>query len=681
MLDDDKNRLLARQAYATGNIAEAARRQQTLIEATADSPRRQDHLLRVLYLSTLGDYPAVIRAAREDLELWPGDAQFRESLGAALIHCGHHAEAVEVLEDLCQGHADRANIHDGLAHAYGELGAAGKALEHGERALTLKDGACHAPEGLVLRERPIPPFEATAPGRNIIAFSLWGGNFRYLDTAVRNAGLAQSLYPGWRCRFYVDASVPDFIRGQLLAAGADVLLMPAQGRLFEGLFWRFQPASEAGIDRFLVRDADSLISLRECAAVMDWLDSDKAFHVLRDDFAHTDPILAGMWGGVAGILPPLQDLWQPYLDTDRQGPNCDQRFLREVVWPLIRADVLIHDRHYRVFGARPFPAHAPLIAGMHVGENHVRRREPGFGVLRAEGSQRRRRYVFTITTGRSGTAYLARLLKLNLPHAEVHHERGENFHSHGWHTPDASHFMRFNSIGNLPDVREFWRRKFGTILYGEAETYCEVSHFLAKGGLIENLDLLGEEAELHIVHLTRDLFDTAWSLANRFDFYNLGFTWLFYLDPRYPKNLVPSAEFGRHGMLGYALWYVHEMRARAAYYQRRTETLERLHFHQIDLAELQTEAGLRGLLQALEPGISTAQLQRPGKTNASGQWHLGDRERQRLHELVAGARVDYANIVEAALRTRQLGEIPAVDRPPWAVAGDTTGTEAADGRA
>jgi len=661
MSGDSTERDLARQAYVRGDAAEAVRRQQAWIEAAAGEPQHQDHLLRILYLSTLGDYRAVVEAAQQSLTIWPGDDRFEESLGAALIHCARHTEAVAILEPLCERHGTRANIHDGLAHAYGELGDYERARVHGERALTLKDGNRRPPEGVTLTGRTVPVFDPGDPLRNVIAFSLWGGNFRYLDTAVRNAELARVLYPGWRCRFYCDASVPDFIRGQLLAAGADVHLMPAQRRLFEGLFWRFLPASETGIDRFLVRDADSLIGLRECEAVMAWLDSGRAFHVMRDDFAHTDPILAGMWGGVAGILPPLEGLWQPWLDSERQGPNCDQRFLRELVWPLIREDVLIHDRHYRVFGARPFPAHAPDGDG-HVGENHVRGIEPGFGHLRAAGARRRRRYVFTITTGRSGTVYLARLLEMNLPGTEVHHERGESFHSHGWHTPDASHFMRFNSIGNLPDVRDFWRRKFGSIVYGATDTYCEVSHFLAKGGLFENLDLLGEDAEIHIIHLTRDLFDTAWSLANRFDFHNLGFTWLFYLDPRYPRNLVPSQAFGRHGMLGYALWYVHEMRARAAYYQRRLETLGRLHFHHIDLGQLRTDDGLRGLLRALRAGSPPAGLQRPDEINATRQWHLGEGERRKLADLVGAAQVDHAGIVAAAVRERRLGEIPLIDR-------------------
>jgi hypothetical protein len=53
-----------------------------------------------------------------------------------------------------------------------------------------------------------------------------------------------------------------------------------------------------------VRDADSVLNLRERLAVDDWLASGRWFHIMRDWWSHTDLVLAGMWGGVAGVLPP-----------------------------------------------------------------------------------------------------------------------------------------------------------------------------------------------------------------------------------------------------------------------------------------------------------------------------------------------------------------------------------------
>ncbi len=646
----------ARSCYQRGDLTAAVTKQEAVIEKTRDQPARKDYLTQVLYLSTLGDFTRVTRLLEQGLKIWPNDRHLQESLAASLVRNGLFAEAVPALEQALAREPDNPNLHDGLAHAWGELGDMKKARRHGERSLLLKDAAHAPPEGVKLTARAVPSFQPDAPGRNVIAFSLWGGNFRYLDTAVRNAELASTLYPEWRCRFYVDDTVPDFIRGQLLANGADVVMME-RSILYSGLFWRFLAANDTGIDRFLCRDADSLISLRERAAVMEWVQSDRAFHVMRDDHAHTDPILAGMWGGVANILPALDTLWCPYLDSAHRGTNCDQKFLREIVWPLIREQVFVHDRVFRAFNAKPFPAGTDRAGGGHVGENHVMGAELPVGhVHTGSGTEaaRRKRFVFTITTGRSGTTFLTEYLRLNLNDAEVHHERGEAFHSHGWHTPDASHFMRFNSIGNLPDIRDFWRRKLACTLYGPAENYVETSHFLAKGGLVENLDLLGSDVEIHLIHLTRNIFDTAWSLANRFDFYNLGFTWLFYLDPRYPKNLVPSEDFGKYGMLGYALWYVHEMRARAQYYRRCLADQSNIHFHEVDLAELTQDEGGKALLAAIDPRKQSDRLHCPERANASPQWHLGDKERQTLRQLVQGAQVDYENIVEFALRERQL---------------------------
>lgn len=62
------------------------------------------------------------------------------------------------------------------------------------------------------------------------------------------------------------------------------------------------------IKRFLIRDADSIVSHREKAAVDAWLKSDKWFHLMRDNYSHTELILAGMWGGCTGIFIILKHI-------------------------------------------------------------------------------------------------------------------------------------------------------------------------------------------------------------------------------------------------------------------------------------------------------------------------------------------------------------------------------------
>lgn len=116
-----------------------------------------------------------------------------------------------------------------------------------------------------------------------------------------------------------------------------------------------------------------------------------------------------------------------------------------------------------------------------------------------------RNFIFAVSTGRSGTAYLAKLLDANLPAAEIHHER-TGYQSFGVDTPDASHFTLFNPLGNVPKVQAFWKQKLGRIARTQKRFYGEASHFNAKAGLLENFHLLADHGRTHIVFLDRDPF-------------------------------------------------------------------------------------------------------------------------------------------------------------------------------
>jgi hypothetical protein len=83
---------------------------------------------------------------------------------------------------------------------------------------------------------------------------------------------------------------------------------------------------------------------------------------------------------------------------------------------------------------------------------------------------------------------------------------------------------------------------------------CQISHFNAKAGLIENLDVLRDYGDIHIILLHRDPLATLRRFHNRHDFANLGFTWLFALDPRYSNKIVPADEHLKLGAAGAAYW-------------------------------------------------------------------------------------------------------------------------------
>ena len=371
---------LRRQAmehYNAGRMHDAVQTQVAVVNAVARSGgggtrAEADELKRLgLFLFGLGDYRSCAEAMRKARISAPDDVEIVSSLGVALIRAGEFEEAIAALLDANRLAPEDANALDALASAYGRIGKLEEARGYGEKALLLKDRtAAKAGAAVSIPEGPPPPFDASHPERNVIAFSLWGAEPRYLDGAIRNAEQAAELYPHWRCRFYVDNSVPAEVVAGLASRGAKISRRPPRANFYEGLFWRFFVAEDPNVDRFLVRDCDSVINVREQAAVEEWVGSERHFHVMRDFYTHTEVILAGLWGGVGGILP-IRDLIPQFKTSLALTRTVDQIFLRQMVWPIIRANVMTHDSVHRVLGTRDFPAYATLPDGRHVGQNEA----------------------------------------------------------------------------------------------------------------------------------------------------------------------------------------------------------------------------------------------------------------------------------------------------------------------
>ncbi|MEM7699864.1 MAG: hypothetical protein AAF236_15825 [Verrucomicrobiota bacterium] len=236
--------------------------------------------------------------------------------------------------------------------------------------------------------------------------------------------------------------------------------------------------------------------------------------------------------------------------------------------------------------------------------------------------------VYSLSTGRCGTVYLTHLIQQNIApdRGRVYHER-VGFPHFGINTPDASHLTTFNQVGNAPNVARFFQRKFERDLGTPQPTHVELSHFLGKAGLVENLAYLDGRARVDLIALRRDPYKIAWSFINRFDFINNGFTWLFSLDPAYRNVIVPSAPFREAGMFGSAVWYVAEMFARISYYRSLVESeLPWIHWHETRLEEIIEPAGSIDLLNALGFETEPESLIIPEKQNETKQEFFGEKE-------------------------------------------------------
>jgi len=184
----------------------------------------------------------------------------------------------------------------------------------------------------------------------IIAFSLWGDNPKYTVGAIKNADIAEELFPDWTCRFYIGKSVPEDILNQLREKNNTQIVQMDEDGDWSGMFWRFHPCSEDDVDVVLSRDTDSRLTQREKDAIDEWLESDKGFHIMRDHPWHAAPILGGMWGCKKGTLTEMSSL----IDSIQKGDfwQVDQIFLRDYIYPLVKDNAFVHDDF---FEKKPFP--------------------------------------------------------------------------------------------------------------------------------------------------------------------------------------------------------------------------------------------------------------------------------------------------------------------------------------
>jgi hypothetical protein len=180
--------------------------------------------------------------------------------------------------------------------------------------------------------------------KKIIAFSLWGKDKKYTVGAIKNAELLETVFPGWKARFYCGTSVPEHIIKELKSfKNVEVEIMSEEGN-WNGMFWRFYPASEKDVSVMLSRDTDSRLNEREKLAVDEWLKSDKDFHIMRDHPWHGTQILGGMWGVRNGLLKDMKSMIEKY--SKGNFWQVDQNFLKEKIYPIVREHSFVHDEFF-----------------------------------------------------------------------------------------------------------------------------------------------------------------------------------------------------------------------------------------------------------------------------------------------------------------------------------------------
>ncbi len=317
------------------------------------------------YLFFIKDYKAANHILKEAIQYYPEDPELKINLVVSLSRCKEYEKAINEGKSLIENNINQFTVWDVLANCYAKTQQWDLAVMAGNKALKLKDAQySQSTPNWKLPKQSIK--EHIDNKKHVIAFSLWGNQERYINGAIRNLLLRHDFYPNWEIWIYLDQSVPQSICDKLTQLGAVLKYQSTQQTNQQKLCWRFKVVNHKDVGRFLVRDIDSVFSMRERLTVEEWLQSDKWFHTIHDWWTHTDLILAGLWGGVANVLPNVWDMVEAYQPTSLTTPNVDQWFLRDCLWSYIKQSCLMHDRLFRQEQAQPIPGPEP-VGNQHIG--------------------------------------------------------------------------------------------------------------------------------------------------------------------------------------------------------------------------------------------------------------------------------------------------------------------------
>ena len=140
--------------------------------------------------------------------------------------------------------------------------------------------------------------------------------------------------------------------------------------------------------------------------------------------------------------------------------------------------------------------------------------------------------IFTLSAGRTGTAWLSEFLAVNLNCEAFHEPLGiDDF---GNRMPDIKIMRSFNENGNNALVKDFWKRKLSMLT---SNIHIETNQTLGKCGLIENISRSKLAEKSRIIILKRDIVRQCASYVVRHDFVHITTAWQWYLHPCYQTNL------------------------------------------------------------------------------------------------------------------------------------------------
>ena len=177
----------------------------------------------------------------------------------------------------------------------------------------------------------------------IISFCLFGSEPSNIEGAVANTKIASQIFPEWIVRIYHDDTVPNQVLQTIKSENVQFVKITTKTPFEPKEIWNLFVATDPCLERYLIRNINTRLTARERAAVDQWIDSGKRFHIIRDHPVHVnDSIPSGLWGGTKDAVTDMMSLIHKYIEN-RSHYGTLQQFLNREIWQLAKMSVLQHD--------------------------------------------------------------------------------------------------------------------------------------------------------------------------------------------------------------------------------------------------------------------------------------------------------------------------------------------------
>lgn len=187
---------------------------------------------------------------------------------------------------------------------------------------------------------------------NLFSYTLYGDKLKYTVGAIKNAIIAEHMFPDFRVRFYLGKSVPYWTASTLMLMPNVELIAVDGPEDNTSTYWRFLAFADDRYDRVVIKDTDARLGYRDRVAHDEWVKSDLDFSIVKDHpTGHTDAIIACHFGAKKGALADIAELMSNYPISNQYG--TDQWFLRDKVFERAMKSCLVHDEYYGLTAEPP----------------------------------------------------------------------------------------------------------------------------------------------------------------------------------------------------------------------------------------------------------------------------------------------------------------------------------------